>query len=156
MNSAGEQEYGMFFDDYLWEKFAEENPHAYGRIRREIILRFVRRTRLQNRNMRNIKNILRGCPKLLNGDVTEFVDRIHYGDELIFMYNGQKFFLQGFLEDDGICTTYLDRWEPPADDYIWVGRGDSKNFPVEEFLKAEIWDGKSFWEVEKKMEWLDG
>lgn len=93
---------------------------------------------------------------MLNGDVTEFVDRIHYGDELIFMYNGQKFFLQGFLEDDGICTTYLDRWEPPADDYIWVGRGDSKNFPVEEFLKAEIWDGKSFWEVEKKMEWLDG
>ncbi|SEH31579.1 hypothetical protein [Selenomonas sp. KH1T6] len=93
---------------------------------------------------------------MLNGDVIEFVDRIHYGDELIFMYNGQKFFLQGFLEDDGICTTYLDRWEPPADDYIWVGRGDSKNFPVEEFLKAEIWDGKSFWEVEKKMEWLDG
>lgn len=87
--------------------------------------------------------------------MTEFVDRIHYGDELIFLYKGQKFFLQGFLEE-GVYTTYLDRWEPPADDYIWVGKGDSKNFPVNDFLKAKIWDGRNFWEAEKQMEWIDG
>ena len=92
---------------------------------------------------------------MINGNVTEFVARIHYGDELIFQYKGQKFFLQGFLED-GVCTTYLDRWEPPANDYIWIGKGDSKNFPVKEFLEARLWDGKTFWEAEEQMELVDG
>ncbi|MEG0919193.1 MAG: hypothetical protein RR967_01820 [Anaerovoracaceae bacterium] len=55
---------------------------------------------------------------MINGDVKEFVDKLYYGDELIFLYKNQKFFLQGFLEDDGKCTTYLDRWKPPANDYI--------------------------------------
>ena len=92
---------------------------------------------------------------MINGNVREFVDRIYYGDELIFMYKGQKFFLQGFLENDGICTTYLDRWEPPADDYIWIGKGDSKNFPVEKFLNAKLWNNKTFWDVESEIEWVE-
>ncbi len=92
---------------------------------------------------------------MINGNVREFVDRIYYGDELIFMYKGQKFFLQGFLENDGICATYLDRWEPPADDYIWIGKGDSKNFSVEKFLNAKLWNNKTFWDVESEMEWVD-
>ena len=35
-----------------------------------------------------------------NGNVNEFIDLMHYGDELIFMYDGKKYFLQGFKEDD--------------------------------------------------------
>lgn len=92
---------------------------------------------------------------MINGNVSEFINHIHYGDELIFLYKGQKFFLQGYLEDDGKCTTYLDRWEPPAKDYIWTGKGNSNNFPVDDFLNAKIWDGKSFWEVEQEIEWVD-
>jgi len=34
--------------------------------------------------------------------------------------------------------------------------GDSKNFPVKEFLEARLWDGKTFWEAEEQMEWVDG
>lgn len=45
----------------------------------------------------------------MNGDVRDFVDRIHYGDELVFMYRGQKFFLEGLFQDDNKFTTYLDR-----------------------------------------------
>ena len=42
---------------------------------------------------------------------------------------------------------------------IDFGQIDMKN-PTEEtlrekFLKAKIWDGKSFWEVEKELTWLD-
>lgn len=47
----------------------------------------------------------------MNGDVRDFVDRIHYGDELVFMYRGQKFFLEGLFQDDNKFTTYLDRWD---------------------------------------------
>ena len=35
-----------------------------------------------------------------NGNVQEFVDHIHYGDELWFLYNGTKYFLEGWIEND--------------------------------------------------------
>ena len=95
-----------------------------------------------------------GEAAVINGKVSEFVDHIHYGDELIFRFHGREYFLQGFLADDGVLTLYLDRWQPPTDDYIWVGRGDDANNPVEDFLCASIWEGKSFWDIEQESEWI--
>ena len=93
-----------------------------------------------------------GDRKLIDGDVNDFVDRISYGDELIFTFHGRKYFLQGYHDLGGLWTTYRDRWEPPADDYIWVGKCDF-HFPVEEFLRQRIWDGRTFWEAQEEMEW---
>ena len=92
---------------------------------------------------------------MINGNTSEFVDHIHYGDELVFLFRGQKFFLQGFRNNSGRYTLYLDRWDPPSDDYIWIGTGDDREYPVDDFLEARIWAGKSFWEVEREIEWLD-
>ena len=89
---------------------------------------------------------------MINGDVNDFVDRISYGDELIFTFHGRKYFLQGYHDLGGLWTTYRDRWEPPADDCIWVGKCDL-HFPVEEFLRQRIWDGRTFWEAQEEMEW---
>lgn len=47
-----------------------------------------------------------GCPVLKNGDVREFVDHIHYGDELWFLYDGKKYFLEGWY-DNGHLDLYL-------------------------------------------------
>ena len=35
---------------------------------------------------------------------------------------------------------------------IWVGKCDF-HFPVEEFLRQRIWDGRTFWEAQEEMEW---
>ena len=91
---------------------------------------------------------------MINGNVNEFIDGLYYGDERIFMYKGQKFFVQGFSEN-GYSTIYLARWEPPCDDYIWVGKHPYGAYDVEAFLAAPIWDGRTFWEAEKEMEWVD-
>ena len=37
--------------------------------------------------------------------------------------------------------------------YVW--KGDSDHYPVEAFLKAKIWNGKSFWDIEQDIEWVD-
>lgn len=29
------------------------------------------------------------------------------------------------------------------------------HYPVESFLEAKIWNGKSFWDVEQDIEWVD-
>jgi len=91
---------------------------------------------------------------MINGNVSEFVDHIHYGDELVFTFRGRKFFLQG-LSEKGVYTLYLDRWDPPSNEYLWVGKGEANNYPVDEFLNAKIWDGKAFWDAEQEMEWID-
>lgn len=91
---------------------------------------------------------------MINGDVNKFVDRISYGEELIFLYGGKKFFLQGYPWK-GKYTLFLEQWEPPGDACIWEGVGDDKHFPVNDFLKAKLWDGRTFWEAEAEMEWTD-
>lgn len=87
-----------------------------------------------------------------NGDVYEFVDRIYYGDELWFIYDGKKYFLEGWL-DNNTLNLYLYEMTENGETYIW--QGDAKNYPVDAFIKAKIWHGKSFWEVEHDMTWVD-
>ena len=39
----------------------------------------------------------------------------------------------------------LERWEPWADDYIWIAKGKSMSECTQAFLKAKVFDGKDFW-----------
>lgn len=91
---------------------------------------------------------------MINGDVNEFVEYASWGAELIFLYKGQKLFLQGYMWE-GKYTLWLERWEPPCDYGIWEAAGDDKHYPLEEFLQAKLWDGRTFWEAEAEMEWTD-
>ena len=89
-----------------------------------------------------------------NGDINDFLERITWGDELVFMYRGKKYFLEGLPDDNGVLITYLWVCEPPAyGGYTWVGKGDKKNYPAEEFLRQKLWDGRTFMEAQEEMEW---
>lgn len=91
-----------------------------------------------------------------NGDINDFLERITWGDELVFMYRGKKYFLEGLPDDNGVLITYLWVFEPPAyGGYTWVGKGDKKNYPAEEFLRQKLWDGRTFMEAQEEMEWVD-
>ncbi|MCD8307434.1 MAG: hypothetical protein LUD51_04310 [Clostridia bacterium] len=91
---------------------------------------------------------------MIDGDTDEFIDAVEGGDDLTFMYNGQKFSLRGYTQN-GKATLYLDRLDPPADDYVLVLVGSHFNYPVQAFLEAPVWDGKTFMEVEEEIQLLD-
>ena len=91
---------------------------------------------------------------MINGDLNEFMDYLHIGFELIFVYDGKKYFLQG-LTVDGNNTLFLDRWEPTFEASVWKCTGVGLKYPVDEFLEARIWNGKKFMEVEQEIEWVD-
>ena len=91
---------------------------------------------------------------MINGNVNEFIDGLYYGDERIFLYKGRKFFIQGLTYDNS-NHLLLDRWDPPADDYIWKAKSPRGQYAVDDFLSAPIWDGKTFWQAEQEMEWVD-
>ena len=88
---------------------------------------------------------LRGCLKLKNGDVREFVDHIHYGDELWFLYEGKKYFLEGWT-NNGSLDLCLYEMTDKGEKHTW--KGNTTQYPVEAFLEAKIWNGKSFWDAE--------
>ncbi len=91
---------------------------------------------------------------MINGDVKEFIDGLYYGSERFFLYDGDKYFLQGYYAD-GKPTLELYIIENPSADFEWHLTSDSDEYPVEAFEKAKIFNGKSFWEIEKNIEWVD-
>ncbi len=92
---------------------------------------------------------------MVNGDVNEFVDHIQYGDELVFIYHNIKYFLQGWTEN-GISVMVLDIWEgKPIEGYVWETSAKKMSICAERFLSARIFEGKSFWEIEGEIEWVD-
>ncbi len=87
-----------------------------------------------------------------NGNVQEFINHIHYGDELWFTYNGIKYFLEGWIENE-VLELVLYEIKEDGKEYNW--KGDKNNYPVEMFLTDKIFNGKTFWEIEKEITWID-
>ena len=91
---------------------------------------------------------------MINGNAQEFIAGLYYGDERFFLYNGRKYFIQGYYEN-GNPVLELYVLEPADSDFRWRSVSTDDSYPVAEFEKAEIFDNKTFWEVEKDMEWVD-
>lgn len=91
---------------------------------------------------------------MINGNVNEFMDGLYYGDERFFLYDGKKYFIQGYFENEK-PTLELYVLEPLDDDFHWRVFSDNKDYPVSKFEEAKIFGGKTFWEIEKDVEWVD-
>lgn len=89
-----------------------------------------------------------------NGNINEFMDKLWGGEELIYTYNGKKYFSQGYTQDDGSYRFELQLWEPRVETF-WEVIGLTRQESLEAFLKEPLFDGKTFWEAEKEMEWVD-
>lgn len=50
--------------------------------------------------------IMKVILNMIDGNVNEFVDHIQYGDELWFIYDNIKYFLEE-LPENGVCKLFL-------------------------------------------------
>ena len=91
---------------------------------------------------------------MINGNIDEFMDKLWEGQELIFTVNSKKYFSQGYTLGDGTYVFELQLWEPECRT-LWQVRGKSRDESRELFLIEPFFDGKTFWEVEKEIEWVD-
>lgn len=89
-----------------------------------------------------------------NGNASEFIAGLHYGDERFFLYNQKKYFIEGWKENDKFKIV-LYVIEDPNDNFKWESKSIDDRYPVEEFESAKIFEGKDFWEVEKDIVWVD-
>lgn len=91
---------------------------------------------------------------MINGNANEFIEGLYYGDERFFLYNGNKYFIQGYYENNRpLLELYV--LSPTSNNFKWQKISTDNNYPVADFENAKIFNGKSFWEIEKNIEWVD-
>ena len=92
---------------------------------------------------------------MVNGDLNAFIDAVYCGEELLVLYRGEKYFIQGWTTQEGVkhleCWLYEDAGKP----YIWKRDSSSMAENAREFLAAPLWDGMPFAKAESEMEWID-
>jgi len=91
---------------------------------------------------------------MINGNPNEFLDTIYSCQDIIYVFNGIKYWFQGYMEDN-IIHMEIFQYIPAKDDYIWEYNSDTIEKCFNAFLTAPIFDGKTFWEVENEIEWVD-
>ena len=62
---------------------------------------------------------------MINGKAGEFVDRIYTCQDTVFIYNGIKYWFQGYMPDANSVHMEIFQIDPDVDGYVWVYDGNS-------------------------------
>lgn len=92
------------------------------------------------------------------GNINEFIDHTTY-EECAIKYKEEKYFFYGivFNEKTGLYSYDIAQWDENGKQTKWLfcEMAKTANEILEKFYQAAIWNGKTFWEVESDMEWID-
>lgn len=92
---------------------------------------------------------------MINGDITEFVDKLYYGEELLFEYDGKEYFLQGWTNPSEAIMVIDIQDGKPFKDYLWKCIKPSIRECAKEFLNSKLWSGKTFMEIQREVTWKE-
>ena len=94
-----------------------------------------------------------------NDEAQSFVEDLRLGaNELFFWYRKQKFLMQWMSTvDDPDPSLLIERLTGPGDWRFWEKKQENltRDETVEFFLRAKIWDDRTFWDAYPEMEWVD-
>ena len=82
-----------------------------------------------------------------------FFEKLYDGEEIIFTVLNKKYFVQGYFKDSRYHFE-LQQWLPESK-IIWKTSNNRMYDCVEEFLDSQLFDGKTFWDIENEIEWVD-
>jgi len=91
---------------------------------------------------------------MINGNPHDFIDTVYSGQDIIFVFHGIKYWFQGYT-DNGKSHMEIFQYVPSSDGFLWIHDDDSMLKCLEAFLDAPIFNGKTFWEAESEIEWVD-
>ncbi|MBO4446136.1 MAG: hypothetical protein J5782_04240 [Clostridia bacterium] len=93
---------------------------------------------------------------MIDGNITEFIDSLYYGQEIVFIFKDKKYFIQGWWSEDRKRTTMvLTDVNDNTPGYLWKHEADSMIECAEAFLAAPIWDEKDFLQIQEDVIWSD-
>ena len=91
---------------------------------------------------------------MIGGDPNRFLEVIYSGQEIYFCYNNINYFYQGYWEDSYF---FMEIWEydNPEHPYLWQHKGTDPVECLQSFEDAPIFNGRTFRNAEKDIEWLE-
>lgn len=92
---------------------------------------------------------------MIGGNPNDFLDRIYSCQDTIYQYKGIKYWFQGYMTDSNRVHMEIIQYFPASDREVWSYDGKTIDECWQAFVHAPIFDGRSFWNVEKNIEWLD-
>ena len=95
---------------------------------------------------------------MIGGNVRDFIEKLSYEDHYV-IYDDEKYFFNGcqaHYSSSGKITSYrLEVYNLAKRKTIFSITSPTISECIDRFEDAQIWNGKSFWEVEKEMRWVD-
>ena len=108
---------------------------------------------------------------MIDGNARDFIEKLYYEDHYV-IYSGKKFFLNGCqtktspdgnveyvsLEVYDLTTVEyvsLEVYNLTTDETIFSTKKALASDCILAFEEAPIWNGKTFWEIESEMQWVD-
>ncbi len=95
---------------------------------------------------------------MINGNASEFIEELTYQDHYAY-YQGKKYFFNGCQcqcdAEGNIVNVTLEVYNLTTNIAIFSTTQNSIAECIAAFEEAKIFDGKTFWEVEKDIEWVD-
>ncbi len=95
---------------------------------------------------------------MINGNASEFINELIYQDHYA-NYQGQKYFFNGcqckYDMSGNIVTATLEVYNLTSNEIVFSTTQNNTVQCIDIFENAKIFNGKTFWEVEKDIEWVD-
>lgn len=80
----------------------------------------------------------------------QFIDDLYYNVEMEFIFNGKKYIISGWLNEDDTYTVALYSIEKNSQELFSYTSG-SRQEVVENFEAAKVFDGRTIYDVEKNI-----
>ena len=95
---------------------------------------------------------------MINGNASDFIENLSYEDNYA-LFHGNKYFFNGCQvrkNDKGkIIEVRLEVYNLTENTTVFSVKAHSIQKCIEAFENAEFFDGKTFWEAENEIEWID-
>ncbi|MCD8308178.1 MAG: hypothetical protein LUD51_08155 [Clostridia bacterium] len=87
-------------------------------------------------------------------DYNVFIEDLHYGTGAFVSFMGEVYMIDEDENDNGSPCIYVSKVKPAEPNYIFMASGSLDRYPVEKFLKAKIWGGKTFPEAYGELDFV--
>lgn len=95
---------------------------------------------------------------MINGNATEFIEELEYQDHYAIFQN-EKYYFNGcqckFDENNKVVSATLEIYNLNDNSVVFSTEQRNCGKCIEEFEKTSIFGGKTFWQVEQEIEWVD-
>lgn len=92
---------------------------------------------------------------MIGGNPNDFLDRIYSCQDTIYIYGGIKYWFQGYMPDSDTVHMEIIQYQPASNKEIWSHDATTIEQCVQAFVDAPLFHGKTFWDAEQDIAWVD-